>query len=135
MIKEENLKTLEVIQGDTLTAYFKLPELVDTAVDKVMFTCKQLNLNLELERVEEDSDSSEDSGEPILSDTWLLWYQDSSPFRIGQFTYDLTVVFPAEEEKVNTYIYNGNLIILPRQKSRRSYNPYWEYPHNTEKEH
>lgn len=133
MIKKEDLKTIELVQGDTLTAYFKIPGLVEVPVEKMMFTCKALGINSELTRSVDDSGSSGESGD--FSDTWLLWYENTQDFRIGSFTYDLTAVMSEEGKEIVTYIYNGTLTIIPKRKSPKSYNPYWEYPHNVEKEH
>ncbi len=138
MIKKKDIQTIKLIQGDTLFAYFDIAALGNMLVDRVIFTCKQLNLNIDCVPVYDD-DSSDDSGSDSGDEVskygpckWLLQKNDTSEFLIGDFTYDLTVL---THEAVTTFIYNGMLKVLPPVVRSKGYCKYMDYPHNTIKEH
>ena len=47
------------------------------------------------------------------------------------FTYDVTI---HSANGTNTLVYEGKLIVTYKTNPK-SYNPYYEYPHNTKREH
>ena len=141
MIENKNLQTIKIVQGDTLSTVFTLEDTFLTDISSATFVCKDLDLEVELipanaESSEDySSDSTEDYNNNGIPDRrWYLWYTgDTNDFRPGDFTYDFTI-YIENEEQVFTMVYNGHLIVLPK-RSLQHYNPYWEYPHNTKREH
>lgn len=142
MIKREDLQTINLVQGDTFYTYFRIYELASLVVDRVIFTCRELDLQIDCvpvyddssEESYSDSDSSDEPSDfgPIL---WLVSKDDTTQFRIGEFTYDLTVTVKVRPQEVITFIHNGRLKVLPPKVSRNAYRQYWDYPHNLKKEH
>lgn len=138
MIDIKDSKTIKIIQGETLTSIFTFDEEYKD-ISSATFVCKDLNLVVELipdnaNDENSNSNSNSDSGEPSGqgSNNWYLWYEgDTNELRPGTFTYDVAVI-NADETK--TTVYNGKLIVVYKTNPQH-YNPYYEYPHNTKREH
>lgn len=143
MIEKNDLQTIKIIQGDTLTAVFTVEDIVLEDISAATFVCRDLDLEVELipanayqpEEGSADSSSWEDYNDNSIPDKrWYLWYTgDTNELRPGVFTYDFTIYLD-QADQVFTLIYHGKLIIQPRNP-QEFYNPYYEYPHNTKREH
>lgn len=131
----KNSKTIKIIQGETLTSLFIFGEEYKD-ISSAIFVCKDLGLNVGLipdnanANDDASSDSEEFSGQG--SDNWHLWYKgDTNELRPGTFTYDVTIT---SADGIKTTVYNGQLIIVYKTNPQH-YNPYYEYQHNTKREH
>ena len=141
MIDSNDCKTIKVMQGETLTATITLDENEFKHVHSVTFICKDLDLLLGLIPdaaivPDEDTSNSDSSGEPYDpgNENWYLLYTDTEELRPGVFTYDIDVLSEDGDAIVTTtLVYNAKLIIEP--KNPKLYNAYYEYPHNTKREH
>ena len=137
MIKEVESQTITAVIGATLRAVFIVENTYPS--DKVMatFSCPDLHIQEDLFLYNESSDSEEelDPAVPGGQQSWLLW-RDTDDLRPGEFFYNMTVTnFIGIHPFPTTYVYHGRLVILPEKPPRTSYNPYWEYIHNTKNEH
>lgn len=141
MIDIKDSKIIKIIQGETLTSLFTFGEEYKN-ISSAIFVCKDLDLNIGLipdnadtnDDESSDSNSNSDSGESSGqgSDNWYLWYEgDTNEFRPGTFTYDVTIT---SADGIKTTVYNGQLIVIYKTNPQH-YNPYYEYPHNTKREH
>lgn len=137
MLNKEFSQRIFCVQGDNLYTIFRIDPIVSLDVDKVVFTCAQLDLNIELMPIVFE-DSSEDSAEDSDESTTIYWLLDgpsTKEFRVGVFDYDLTVISSPLLASTKTYVYNGKLTIAPRMPGKEKYRAYWEYPHNLKKDH
>lgn len=119
-------------------AYFYIDALAEMRIARVIFSCAQLDLQIDCTPVYDessDSDSNDGEEEEYGPKRWQVWYDNTEEFRIGNFTYDLTVITEESEDTVTTFIHNASLNILPSIPPKTTYHPYWDYPHNTKKEH
>lgn len=135
MIDIKNSKTIKIIQGETLTFLFTFREEYKD-ISSAVFVCKDLDLNVGLipDNVNANNNESSDSGESSgqESDNWYLWYEgDTNELRPGTFTYDVTIT---SADGIKTTVYDGQLIIVYKTNPQH-YNSYYEYPHNTKREH
>lgn len=128
-------KTISIIQGETLQTTFTV-DAAFTDVSSATFTCKDLGLEIGLipdNAAAPDEGSGSSSHEPVDpgNSNWYLWYQDTTELRPGVFTYDVTI---HNANGTNTLVYEGKLIVTYKTNPK-PYNPYYEYPHNTKREH
>lgn len=140
MIEKKDLQTIKIVQGDTLTATFTIEDLQDYDIKEATFVCKELGIYIPLIKVDDDSDDSTDTywnDNDIPDSRWLLWWTgNTEDLRVGTFKYDFTIATNDDPEQVVTFVYNGTLIIKPKFLARDlGYRQYWDYPHNTKREH
>jgi hypothetical protein len=139
MVDIKDSKTIKIIQGESLTAIFSVDDTY-TDVSSATFVCKDLDLEIGLipdnANAPDNDGSNSDSGSSEPVDTgnsnWYLWYQgDTNELRPGVFTYDVTI---QSAEGIETIVYEGKLVVAYKTNPQH-YNPYYEYPHNTKREH
>lgn len=132
MIKEQDTQHIQMVLGDTLRAIFIVEGVEDEEATAAVFICKDLNLEIPLiPSNTSDNEDSEDSEELTGQQEWLLQYDGE--LRPGTFYYDFMIKNVLT--RIVTYIYHGRLTILPKVPPKTTYNPYYEYPHNTKKDH
>ena len=130
MICDNKYTTINLIQGDTLDVNFIIEDLAFTEEARVFFVCNALGIKEELPPANLQNDDEDDDEDWEDQTIRILRIDETTEFRIGQFEYDLIAI----EDDVDhvTYIYHGMIEVKPRwQRRRTSYNPYYEYPHNT----
>lgn len=131
MIDIKDSNTIRLIQGESLVADFSTEE----EYVSLTFVCRDLGLEIALipANAAASGDDSSSGEEPEVEEYgWYLRYLDTNDVRPGIFTYD--VVGIDNDDYITTIIYNAKLVVMPKN-GERFYNPYYEYPHNTKREH
>lgn len=96
------MNTIEIIQGDTLDLEVSILGLEEyDLVNNIYFTSEKLGIKKELTK--------------ISNDTFILNFtsEETKNLQKGIYSYDLTIYF--NEEKVDTTIYNGSIIVFEKE--------------------
>lgn len=100
------MQYITVIKGDTLDLELELDYPENTEIDRVVFSCKTLSLNVELDQVFNSDD------EPTKLYTATIPASTTANFYIGNFTYDVTAYI--NDNKVCTVLYNEPIEVLEK---------------------